>query len=371
MSASYHQKLKNLLETALKELTSEQYKRKESENKLLELELSLVNKDNQISLLEDINKEKDEKIRSLESSIDNLRSSIGEKDQEILRLMELTMANVKEEEAEEESQDQPGDVEKFEETLNQLLDNTRSSGSFDLSNNDGIISNSTFINDKADGMNVDETRDSPGEKMEEEEYILDESLEEFQNEENNLDDIAEAVDIKEDFNEDFKEDFKEDFTFPAMKASSSDVKNVVKVSGSGKDCPTCGEIFPTKSLLKEHQKELDHLPRFECEVCFKTFKTKGTCQQHKLRIHSDVKQFKCSKCEKRFKDAGSCRRHEANDSVHIRNENIKHNPNLLCNVCGKEFDRNRRWCLDQHYLSHLSSKGRFLNLSEKTKKLKK
>jgi len=367
MSASYHQKLKNLLETALKELTSEQYKRKESENKLLELELSLVNKDNQISLLEDINKEKDEKIRSLESSIDNLRSSIGEKDQEILRLMELTMANVKEEEAEEESQDQPGDVEKFEETLNQLLDNTRSSGSFDLSNNDGIISNSTFINDKADGMNVDETRDSPGEKMEEEEYILDESLEEFQNEENNLDDIAEAVDIKEDFNE----DFKEDFTFPAMKASSSDVKNVVKVSGSGKDCPTCGEIFPTKSLLKEHQKELDHLPRFECEVCFKTFKTKGTCQQHKLRIHSDVKQFKCSKCEKRFKDAGSCRRHEANDSVHIRNENIKHNPNLLCNVCGKEFDRNRRWCLDQHYLSHLSSKGRFLNLSEKTKKLKK
>ena len=317
MSAPYHQKLKNLLETALKELTAEQYKRKESENKLLELELSLVNKDNQISLLEDINKEKDEKIHRLESSIDNLRSSLGEKDQELLRLMELTMTDVKEEEAEEESQDQPGDVEKFEETLNQLLENTRSSGSFDFSNNDGIISNSTFINDKADVMNVDETRDSPGEKMEEEEeYILDESLEEFQNEENNLDDIAEAVDIKEDF--------KEDIDFPAMKPGSSVVKNVVKVSGSGKDCPTCGEIFPTKSLLKEHQKELDHSPRFECDVCFKTFKTKGTCQQHKLRIHSDVKQFKCSKCEKRFKDAGSCRRHEANDSVHIRYVEVSH-----------------------------------------------
>merc|ERR1719264_1757056 len=175
------------------------------------------------------------------------------------------MTDVKEEEAEEDSHDQPGDVEKFEETLNQLLENTRSSGSFDFSNNDGIISNSTFINDKADVMNVDETRDSPGEKMEEEEeYILDESLEEFQNEENNLDDIAEAVDIKEDF--------KEDIDFPAMKPGSSVVKNVVKVSGSGKDCPTCGEIFPTKSLLKEHQKELDHTPRFECDVCFKTFK---------------------------------------------------------------------------------------------------
>jgi hypothetical protein len=40
----------------------------------------------------------------------------------------------------------------------------------------------------------------------------------------------------------------------------------------------------------------------------------------------------------------------------------------LCNICGKGFDRNRRWCLDQHYLSHLSSKGRFLNLSEKKTK---
>ena len=321
MSASYYQKLKNLLETALAELTAEQNKRKESENKLLELELSIVNKDNQISLLEDINKEKDEKIHSLESSVDRLRSSICEKDQEILHLMELT--GVKEEADEEEREDQPGDVEKFEETLNQLLENSGASASFNSSNNEGMINNSTFINEKADVMNVDDTRDSPDDNMEEEEeYILDESLEEFHNEENNLEDIAEAVDIKEDF--------KEDLTFPPVNASSSSgVRNVIKAAGSGKDCPTCGEIFPTKSLLKEHQKELDHLPRFECEVCFKTFKTKGTCQQHKLRIHSDVKQFKCSKCDKRFKDAGSCRRHEANDSVHIRYVEASHYQEIL------------------------------------------
>merc|ERR1719373_208666 len=101
---------------------------------------------------------------------------------------------------------------------------------------------------------------------------------------------------------------------------------------------------------------MDHLPRFECDICLKTFKTKGTCQQHKARIHSTDMPFKCSKCDKRFKDLGSCRRHEANVSVHIRNENIKLNPNLLCNICGKEFDRNRRWCLDQHLLTHLASK---------------
>ena len=318
MSASYYQKLKNLLETALNELTTEQTKRKESENKLLELELSLVNKENQISLLEETNREKDEKINSLESSIAVMKNSISEKDQEILRLMELTMNGVKEE-VERLDDPGPGEVERFEETLNQLLENSSASagknscGSFD---SEGITRNSTFIDEKSDVMNVDETQDSPDDNMEEEEYILDETMEEFQNEENNLEDIAEAVDVKEDF--------KEDFVFPPVREKESKVIKGSGSGGSGKDCPTCGEIFPTKSLLKEHQKELDHLPRFECDVCFKTFKTKGTCQQHKLRIHSDVKLFKCSKCDKRFKDAGSCRRHEANDSVHIRYVKIKH-----------------------------------------------
>ena len=56
-----------------------------------------------------------------------------------------------------------------------------------------------------------------------------------------------------------------------------------------------------------------------------------------------------------------------NKYLFFRNENIKHNPNLLCNICGKEFERHRRWCLDQHYLVHLSSKGRFLNLKKNKK----
>ena len=54
MSAYFQEnkKLKNLLETALNELTTEQNKRKESEHKLLELELEIVNKNHQIKTLE-------------------------------------------------------------------------------------------------------------------------------------------------------------------------------------------------------------------------------------------------------------------------------------------------------------------------------
>ena len=311
MSAYFQEnkKLKNLLETALNELTTEQNKRKESEHKLLELELEIVNKNHQIKTLElemnNIIKEKDEKISRLESSINYLHNSIFEKEQEIFRLEELT-GFAEEKPLVNKSPSQT--VEKFQQTLNKLLENSKDSKSgLDLSHPD---QQDTFIDEEAElVMNVDETEDSPaadgGDGDEEEEYILDESLEELQNEDNNVVEITEAVDIKEDF------------ILPPKVTTSS--RSRVKTSdGSGKDCPVCGEMFPTKSLLKEHQKESDHMPRYECDVCLKTFKTKGTCQQHKARIHSNVMPFKCNICDKRFKDIGSCRRHEANVSVHIR-----------------------------------------------------
>lgn len=324
-------KFETLLETALNELRTEQTKRKESENKLLVAELELVNKDHYNKILED-------QLKTLNEEKENLEASILEKDQEIKRLEEL-VALTEEKPLDSKSPDLSQTVERYEQTLNKLLENSVDSR---------IETDFDEQDIKTDVMNVDDTEDNPDVlDMEEEEYILDESLEELQNEENNIE--ITAVDVKEDF-------------------TSPPVKQNVKRTSSGKDCTICGEIFPTKSLLKEHQKEMDHLPRFECDICLKTFKTKGTCQQHKARIHSTDMPFKCSKCDKRFKDLGSCRRHEANVSVHIRNENIKLNPNLMCNICGKEFDRNRRWCLDQHYLTHLSSKGRFLNLSNEKEK---
>ena len=39
-----------------------------------------------------------------------------------------------------------------------------------------------------------------------------------------------------------------------------------------------------------------------------------------------------------------------------RLDNEKQSPHLLCNICGKKFARKRRWCLDQHYLTHMDTK---------------
>jgi len=334
-------KLETMLETALTQLKSEQKKRKENENRLMELELDLVNKEHEVKTLdnklEEITREKDEKISNLESSINYLQSVIIEKEQEILRLQEML-----EEQGENASIGLSENVEKFENTLNKLLE---SSNGHNNDEPEEILDNSTIISDDIheEEMTLNEEEnhidilEDNNEEGEAEEYILDESMEELQNEEDNIAEITEEdhVEIR-------------------------DIKDIkpkpVYSDPSGKTCPQCGMSFATKTKLKIHQKEANHLPKFECELCGKQFKTKGTKVAHKARIHSDLMPFKCGKCDKRFKDQGSCRRHEANDSVHIRNENIKHNPNLLCNICGKEFERHRRWCLDQHYLVHLSSK---------------
>merc|ERR1719342_1012737 len=310
--------------------------------------------------LDEVTKEKDEKICSLESSVNFLQSVIIEKEQEILRLQELTEEIEASEGIKGASENLNQTLEKYELKFNKLLENSSEADINALQYSDESNDHHNIADvDTADTIGIDndnndheeltlveddtnEDNEAENIDVDGEEYILDESMEELQNEENNIAEITEeAIEITQE-----TLDIKEEI----------ETKPVAKEPTNSKQCGVCGEIFTTKGKLKQHQKEMEHEPRYECELCGKFFKTKGTKVAHKARIHSDVMPYKCSKCDKRFKDQGSCRRHEANDSVHIRNENIKHNPNLLCNICGKEFDRNRRWCLDQHYLVHLSSK---------------
>ena len=103
------------------------------------------------------------------------------------------------------------------------------------------------------------------------------------------------------------------------------------------------------------QKATGHINLLPCKLCEKTFKTKYTLKSHEETVHSNELMFKCSKCEQRFKDASSCRRHQVNNQLHKRLEKEKQSPVLLCCICGKQFARQRRWSLDQHYLSHIQT----------------
>ena len=302
-------KLESMLETALTQLKAEQTKRRESEDRLMAVELALVNKEHEVKTLEarieEVNAEKDEKISNLETSVNYLQGVIIEREQEILRLQELheDIDNV------EDSEKMTKTVEKFEKTLNKLMKNGRGAAGQpedaameqDESGTAEMIADESVGVDEEDTLlTLDESHIMGGNDNiaddEEEEYVLEESLEDLEREENDL--LKEEIDVKEEkiFN----------------------VHTIDNVDPKSKVCPVCEVEFSTKGKLREHQKEMDHAPRFECDDCGKLFKTKGTLTQHKARIHSDVMPFKCSKCDKRFKDQGSCRRHEANDSVHIR-----------------------------------------------------
>jgi len=313
---SVAKRLEKMLETALNQLKIEQKMRKDSEIKLMDIELELVNKEHQIKSLEEQigNKasENEEKVSNLESTINFLQSVVIQKEKEVLTMQEM-VAKLKSESGDDnENLNLDQTIENYEETLSKLIgdnaDNSRDDDQTDLSN-----------------VSMDDIAYIKDDYNDTEEYILDESMEELN------DGASLSEEIKPD----------------------TDRRKTIRHKTR---CPICQDVFVNKVALQDHQKETGHIVQYDCDVCDKKFKTKSIAQIHKARIHSTVMPFKCGKCDKRFKDQGSCRRHEANDSVHIKMENVKLNPNLVCNICGKEFERHRRWCLDQHLLTHLANK---------------
>ena len=83
---------------------------------------------------------------------------------------------------------------------------------------------------------------------------------------------------------------------------------------------------------------------------------KGRSDQHGETIFN-IKGIlipKYSIFDTEFKSEFSWKRHQENDEIHKRIEN--YTPFLTCQVCGKQFERRRRWCLDQHMLTHQPDK---------------
>ena len=150
-------------------------------------------------------------------------------------------------------------------------------------------------------------------------------------------------------------------------------------------------------------------------------------KRHEAQLHSSETPYKCrcsyhwycywcievfwiltkasllfSRCDRTFKSEYSWKRHQSNDEVHEKMENYK--PFLTCEVpnhitpskkllkefftthahllgtlpiltlvsshlpiqvCGKQFERRRRWCLDQHMLSHETERKFKCDICEK------
>ena len=118
-------------------------------------------------------------------------------------------------------------------------------------------------------------------------------------------------------------------------------------------CKVCEGVFPNKLSLIEHEKISGHFLKFGCQHCSKRFRQKIQVTRHEAQVHSQEMPYQCNRCDRKFKSEFSWKRHQDNDEIHKRMEN--YTPFLTCQVCGKQFERRRKWCLDQHMLTHQPS----------------
>jgi len=316
-------RLEKMLETALNQLKLEQKMRKEGDNKLIDLELSLVNAEHALKSVEERHREEvanlEGRIKQLEQKLLDSRDGAEDKSLPVGKLQ--------------------ASAEHLEDQLKGLLDD---------------VGSDKALGTKAHRPKREESRqgEQPARKRRKMNSKVLEELNDGYDEVLVVDEAnepEEEMGAGQDGVQDQDHDQDQDQDQEEEQYEEIDPKDISR-------CSVCSDEFPSARELTQHQKETDHGYSLSCKVCDKKFKTKYTLRSHEKVVHSDKMPFKCSKCDHRFKDEGSMRRHQANDDLHRRLEREKLSAVLMCNICGKTFPRNRRWCLDQHYMTHLAAK---------------
>uniref|UniRef100_A0A8D8J0Q1 Zinc finger protein 235 n=2 Tax=Culex pipiens TaxID=7175 RepID=A0A8D8J0Q1_CULPI len=106
-------------------------------------------------------------------------------------------------------------------------------------------------------------------------------------------------------------------------------------------CESCGKIFLTDSLLKQHDLyQHKKMPAATCKICGKTFATKANLEKHYI-VHTKERPYKCDKCENTYKTSTALTKHTL---MHER---------VLPYEC--------RYCEERFLTQALYDKHRFLN----------
>lgn len=391
-------KLEKMLETALHQLKLEQKLRKDGEENIQNLESKLEKMEQSLKEKEDDCQkridEKDETIINLEASAEYLQLVVVQKDDEITKKQKIitklrSMIDIYDVPKKEAGHAviEFDKVSHYEKTLSELMtkgkinkEDKQPISEEDNSNNDNydniVIKNTDFIevapvirgrpkrvrkrtkfedfeleyeikserlehpkeNDNTNGYRKEEDRYD----RYEEEYVDDESL-----------DKEEGLELSIDSDE---ETVIEDTETEVVKLEPKDLKSLLsnKHVKHKTHCKVCLEEFPNRKNLLEHEKDSGHYYKFPCQHCDKKFRQKIQQMRHEAQVHSSEMPYKCNRCDRQFKSEFSWKRHQENDEIHRRLENFT--PFLHCDVCGKQFERRRRWCLDQHLLTHEAEK---------------
>ncbi|XP_053214346.1 zinc finger protein 782-like [Panonychus citri] len=105
-------------------------------------------------------------------------------------------------------------------------------------------------------------------------------------------------------------------------------------------CDKCPAIFSTKGNLRRHIKAHSGERSWKCEVCGSKFTEKKSLKVH-MRRHTGERPYKCTVCNKAFSQTGVLQTHMA---LHLDERKY------LCEMCGKAF--RQRSQLRLHVLRH-------------------
>lgn len=110
-------------------------------------------------------------------------------------------------------------------------------------------------------------------------------------------------------------------------------------------CEECGYLIP-KARIKHHKarSHAEATPRFVCDLCSKSYKSKIDLKLHIRKIHLGILNYPCKYCGRVFKDWST--RHYHNLTLHEPSR-LK----FACDFCPKKFTGKFR--LDEHRAMHL------------------
>lgn len=109
-------------------------------------------------------------------------------------------------------------------------------------------------------------------------------------------------------------------------------------------CEMCGKSFLSKGTLKTHIMTHNKITPYQCRLCDKAFKFPNLLRRH-VDTHSGVKRFKCDQCGRAFRL-----------QAQVKNHQIVHTDAMpyVCQYCPKSFKF--KSILDIHERQHTGAK---------------
>jgi len=366
-------KMEKMLETSLQQLTLEQKLRREAEGKCSVLEEKVKKLEIQLSQNEEnfgrgLNK-KEEKIINLEATTELLQRALVEKDEEVGRKEAIIKKLRSKIDIYNREHGSFGldTVNNFEKRLSELIAEGKSKDAGEDSKKNK--KNAETPCSRLDAIEITPLeRNCEAERSLQTDLITDIKIEVNAEDENNEETeefvIEGRAEVETQLEEDSWEVMESEDQDPLDNNPSQEEEEEDEIKTEPSEgerdrlkhikhkthCKVCDSVFANKQSLVQHERESGHFLRFSCQHCDKRFRQKIQVKRHEAQVHSEEMPYQCNRCDRKFKSEFSWRRHQDNDEIHRRLEN--YTPFLTCPVCGKQFERRRKWCLDQHMLTH-------------------